>query len=153
MTTTGNTKTTIDRSTFTILFQRTFRASREDVFDAWTKPEELAQWWDPTGTRLAECDVDLRPGGAFRFANRDSAHGPPFTGVYRVIERASLLVFDAMGSVGTVRLATEGDSTQMSVSIRCASAEHLEQLVKVGVDVGTDRTLDNLVAHLAARRT
>jgi uncharacterized protein YndB with AHSA1/START domain len=148
MSTTGSTQTTIDRTTFTITFQRTFRSSREDVFDAWTQPEQLAAWWDPTGAPLAECAVDLRPGGAFKLVNRDNAHGPPFAGVYRAIERPSLLAFDAMGSVGTVRLEIDGASTKMTVSIRCASAEHLEQFVKLGVDVGTARTLDNLVAHV-----
>lgn len=149
MSTRGHAKTTIDRATFTITFHRTFRVPREDVFDAWTQPEQLAEWWDPGGARLAECAVDLRPGGAFKLVNRDSAHGPPFTGVYRVIERASLLVFDAMGALGTVRLDNAGGLTQMTVTIRCASAEHLEQFVKLGADVGTERTLDNLVAHLA----
>jgi hypothetical protein len=73
--------------------------------------------------------------------------------VYRVIERPSLLVFDAMGAVGTVRLDADdrGRGTQMTVTIRCAGPEHLEQFVKLGVADGTDRTLDNLVAHVAAK--
>ncbi|MGE0867323.1 MAG: SRPBCC domain-containing protein [Kofleriaceae bacterium] len=145
------TKTTIDRATSTITFQRTIAASLEDVFDAWTRPEELTQWWDPTGTPLAECTVDLRPGGAFKFVHRGSAHGPPFAGVYREIERPSRLVFDAMGALGTVRLEAMSGSTQMTVTIRCASADHLEQFVKLGVDAGTERTLDNLVARLSRK--
>jgi uncharacterized protein YndB with AHSA1/START domain len=151
MSTSGPTKTSIDRSTFTITFQRTFTAPREDVFDAWTQPEQIAEWWDPTGAPLSECAIDLRPGGAFKLVNRGSAHSPPFAGVYRVIERPSLLVFDALGSVGTVRLEGVRGKTKMTVTIRCASAEHLEQFVKLGVDVGTDRTLDNLVAYIAKK--
>ena len=142
-------QTSIDRNTFTITFQRTFEAPREDVFQAWTQPDQIAQWWDPTGTRLSECEIDLRPGGAFKFVNKDSAHSPPFAGVYRVIEAPSLLVFDAMGAVGTVRLEADRGNTLMTVAIRCASAEHLEHFVKVGVAAGTERTLDNLVAFMA----
>lgn len=149
MITSQQTKTTVDRATFTITFQRTFTASREDVFDAWTQPEQIAEWWDPSGAPLSECTIDLRPGGAFNFVNRDSAHGPPFAGVYRSIKRPAKLVFEALGATGTVTLERREDRTHMTVSIRCASPEHLEQLLKVGVDVGTDRTLDNLVAHLA----
>jgi hypothetical protein len=37
----------------------------------------------------------------------------------------------------------------MVVTIRCASAEHLDQLVSVGVDVNTEKTFDNLVAFVA----
>lgn len=150
--TTAQTKTTIDRATFTITFQRTFPAPREDVFDAWTKPDQLAEWWDPTGVRLAECEIDLRPGGSFKLVNRDSAHSPPFAGVYRVIERPSLLVFDAMGALGTVRIDEAKNATHMTVTIRCSSAEHLETFIKLGVDAGTDKTLDNLVAFVARFR-
>jgi uncharacterized protein YndB with AHSA1/START domain len=140
--------TTIDRTTSTITFHRTFAAQREDVFNAWTQPAQISMWWDPGGAPLSECEIDLRPGGAFKFVNRDSAHSPPFAGVYRVIEPPSLLVFDALGSVGTVKIEANGGVTHMTVTIRCASAEHLEQFVKLGVDVGTDRTLDNLVAYV-----
>ena len=148
----GNTKTTIDKDTLTIKFRREFGATCDQVFAAWTEPEHIQQWWDPTGVPLSECIVDLRPGGAFKFTNRDAAHSPPFAGVYRVVERPRQLVFEAMGAVGTVRLDTREGATHMTVSIRCASADHLEQFLKVGVDVNTDRTLDNLVKHLSAAR-
>jgi uncharacterized protein YndB with AHSA1/START domain len=147
-----HTKTTIDRSTFTITFQRTFEAPREDVFQAWTQPDQIAQWWDPTGARLRDCSIDLRPGGEFKFVNQGSGHSPPFAGVYRVIEAPSLLVFDAMGAVGTVRLEAEQGTTHMTVAIKCGSAEHLEQFVKLGIDVNTDRTFDNLVAFMANKK-
>jgi uncharacterized protein YndB with AHSA1/START domain len=147
----SKTKTTVDRTTFTITFQRAFAAPRDDVFDAWTDPEQIKRWWDPTGTPLAECTVDLRPGGAFCFTAK-SGHAPPFAGVYRLIERPAQLVFDAMGAVGTVQLESEADATRMTVSIRCASPDHLEQFLKLGVDVGTEQTLDNLVAHVAGAR-
>ncbi len=138
----------LNRDTFTITFERSLAASREQVFDAWTKPEHVTQWWDPTGTPLTECVIDLRPGGTFRFVNRGKAHAPPFEGAYRVIERPDRLVFDALGAVGTVLLESRGTGTQLTVTIRCASAEHFEQFVKLGVDANTSRTVDNLVAYL-----
>jgi uncharacterized protein YndB with AHSA1/START domain len=145
----SHTLTTIDRDSLTITFKRTLAATREQVFDAWTMPAHIKHWWDPTGTPLSECQVDLRPGGSFKFTNRDSAHSPPFSGVYRSIERPSKLVFDALGAVGTVQLDGNGSTTQMTVSIRCASAEHLEQFLKLGVQDGTAQTLDNLVTYLS----
>ena len=144
-----STSTTIDRQTFTITFERTLAAAREDVFDAWTRPDEMAEWWDPTGDRLTRCDIDLRVGGAFAFENH--GHGPPFTGVYRVIDRPSTLVFEALGSVGTVTLTESGAGTRMVVTIRCSSAAHLEQFLQFGVHTGTERTLDNLVARMRTR--
>jgi uncharacterized protein YndB with AHSA1/START domain len=150
MLTAEQTKTTIDHPTFTITFKRKLGASPAVVFDAWTQPEQISQWWDPDGVPLRECAIDLRVGGEFKLVN--TGHSPPFAGVYRVIERPSLLVFDAMGALGTVRLdAVDRGGTQMTVTIRCSGPEHLEQFVKLGVADGTDRTLDNLVAHVATK--
>ena len=58
----------IDEATHTIRFVRDLDAPPARVFAAWTEPEQLAQWWDATGEKLAACEIDLRPGGAFRFA-------------------------------------------------------------------------------------
>ena len=66
----AETEIAVDRDTHTIMLTRTFAAPREQVFEAWTRPEHVACWWDPAGTRLAECEIDLRPGGAFRFVNQ-----------------------------------------------------------------------------------
>ncbi|MEO7032604.1 MAG: SRPBCC domain-containing protein [Polyangiaceae bacterium] len=139
-------QTTIDQETFTIAFERQLPVSRVEVFDAWTKPEQIAAWWDPSGARLVTSEIDLRPGGAFRFVN--DGHGPPFSGTYAVVERPTRLVFEAMGSVGTVTLETEGNGTRMSVTIRCASKEQLEHFVKMGIASNTDRTLDNLIRYV-----
>jgi uncharacterized protein YndB with AHSA1/START domain len=152
MVSSNQTRTKIDRATFTITFDRSLAKSPEQVFDAWTKPEHVTQWWDPTGSPLSECTIDLRPGGTFRFVNRGNAHAPPFEGVYRVIERPTRLVFDALGAVGTVLIAKQGAGTRLTVTIRCASAGHLEQFVQHGVDKGTAQTLDNLVAYLQQPR-
>lgn len=140
--------TTVDQTTHTIRFERHLDAAREAVFEAWTTPDTIATWWDPTGTPLAACTVDLRVGGAFAFTMA-SQHAPPFAGTYRVIERPARLVFDALGAEGTVLLTTEDGGTRMVVLIRCASAEHLAQFIARGVQAGTEQTLDNLVASFS----
>jgi uncharacterized protein YndB with AHSA1/START domain len=142
-------QTTIDQQTFTIAFERTIPASREEVFEAWTHPEQVSEWWDPTGERLVACTIDLRPGGAFQFVNK--GHGPPFAGTYVVVESPTRLVFEALGSEGTVLLEAEGSGTRMRVTIRCASKEQLEHFVQLGIAPNTDRTLDNLVRYVGGR--
>lgn len=137
----------LDRETRTLRFRRTFRASAEEVFAAWTTPEELTAWWDPSGAPLRSCTVDLRVGGRFSFVN--AGHSPPFVGTYLVIEPPGKLVFDAMGAIGTVELTQAGEATEMVVSITSPSAEHFEQFLKFGVHEGTSKTLDNLVNRLA----
>jgi uncharacterized protein YndB with AHSA1/START domain len=141
---------TIDREQKTVSFERLLSASPEEAFDAWTRPEQIAQWWDPTGTPLVSCSIDLRPKGAFQFVT--AGHAPPFEGVYDVIDRPGRLEFHAMGAKGTVTLRRHEQGTLMSVSIQCPSTEHFEMFVKLGVQTGTARTLDNLV-ELLRRRT
>jgi uncharacterized protein YndB with AHSA1/START domain len=135
--------TVIDREKLTLTFERHIRATAEDLFDAWTRPEEIAEWWDPSGAPLTRCTIDLRPGGAFTFEN--AGHGPPFSGVYTELERPRKIAFEAMGSRGTVSLTEEGGTTRMQVTIRCASTEQLVQFMELGVATNTEKTLDNLV--------
>jgi uncharacterized protein YndB with AHSA1/START domain len=141
---------TIDRGARTIRFERSFAAPPNAVFEAWTTPDHVACWWDPDGVPLAECEIDLRPGGAFRFVSL--AHSEmPFTGVYRLISPPERLEFDAMGAAGRVMLERDGEGTLMIVEIECPSTDHFDHFLKVGVHEGTARTLDNLVAYLAPR--
>lgn len=140
----------IDPEQRTLVFQRTIDASPHEVFDAWTRPDEIAEWWDPTGTRLVECTIDLRVGGAFRFVN--AGHGPPFAGVYTAIERPTKLAFDAMGAKGSVSIEPAGARVRLEVRIVCASDEHFATFVRLGVADGTSKTLDNLAARFGAHR-
>jgi uncharacterized protein YndB with AHSA1/START domain len=146
----ADTKIVVDRDTHSIVLARMFAAPCERVFEAWTRPEHVTCWWDPAGHPLAECEIDLRPGGAFRFVNRHSSGAHEFTGVYREIAAPHYLVFEAMGAVGRVVLEQIGGNTRLTVRIECGSATKLEQYVKMGIDVGTAKTLDNLVAYVSA---
>ena len=137
----------IDHATHTIRFVRSFDAPAALVFEAWTNSEHLRCWWDAAGEPLAVCEIDLRPGGAFRFVSR--AHPErPFTGVYLEIAPPYRLVFEALHSTGRVQFSNTGDKTRMTVEIVCQSAEQLEQFIKMGVDAGTSQTLDNLVSYI-----
>ncbi len=55
-----------------LLIRRTFKASRARVFDAWTKPELMRQWFGPAGMTATEVALDLREGGAYRIVILDS---------------------------------------------------------------------------------
>jgi len=55
--------------------------------------------WPPRA--LTTCEIDLRPGGAFRFVS-DGHPDMPFTGTYREIAPPDRLVFEAIGATGRV---------------------------------------------------
>jgi uncharacterized protein YndB with AHSA1/START domain len=54
----------------TVVIDRTFDAPRELVWKAFTEPERIKQWWGPEHFDCPEAIVDLRVGGAYRFAMR-----------------------------------------------------------------------------------
>jgi uncharacterized protein YndB with AHSA1/START domain len=108
----------------TLRLERSFAASPEEVFDAWTSPEVLRRWWlaDPSW-RVPVAEVDLREGGAYRLSMEDPASGSSHTVVGRYLEvrRPLRLVYswsweDEHGDPGhastvTVEFRGEGAST------------------------------------------
>jgi uncharacterized protein YndB with AHSA1/START domain len=136
-----------DAATNTIRLRRSIAAPAAKVFAAWTTPAIVAKWWDPDGQPLRECEIDLRPGGAFRFVHEQHGDGFAFAGVYRDIAPPDRLVFDAMGAEGRIDFVEHGGRTEITVSIICPNPEHFAQFLHVGVADNTARTLDNLVAY------
>src|SRR5262249_22192566 len=138
-----------------IAITRAFDAPRTVVFDAWTKAEHVARWWDPSGAPLAVCEIDLRPNGGFRFVHQGPA-GPqhPFTGIYREIVPPERLVFSTRispsgpDSVGTLVFSEHEGRTTLTMTIARESTAGRDPLLKLRIDVGTTRTLDNLDEYL-----
>ena len=48
---------------------RIIRADRQTVFEAWTTPDSIKQWWGPPPFTCPVAEIDLRVGGAYRLAN------------------------------------------------------------------------------------
>ena len=49
------------------VFNRTFDAAREDVWNAFTQPEHLKHWWGPPGSSIEIFRHELKPGGIFHY--------------------------------------------------------------------------------------
>jgi len=135
-----------------IVIIRHFDAPRALVFEAWTKAEHVARWWDPSGLPLAVCEIDLRPNGAFRWVNRapDGGEGYSFTGIYREIEPPGKLIFASSSGPGhsTLIFTEEGRRTKLTITIECATRQEREAMLQMRVDAGTAHTLENLSAYL-----
>ena len=139
-----------------IVMRRTFRAPRELVFDAWTKPEHARRWWGCKESELTVCEIDFRVGGAWRIVIRMPGHGDhPFHGVYREIARPERLVFTecydqpAIGSpewLTTVELEAVdgGAATAMTMTMLHASIEARDGHVRSGLQDGAAETMDRL---------
>lgn len=80
---------------FTI--ERVYDTPRELVWRMWTEPEQVAQWWGPTGlhTPLQNIEIDLRPGGVFNtvmVADDDGGRFPSEMVVRQVLEPELLIL-------------------------------------------------------------
>jgi uncharacterized protein YndB with AHSA1/START domain len=78
----------------TIFIERMFDAPRELVFEAWTRPDYLLQWYAPHGCTVRFVKIDVRPGGRFH----SCIHNPSFgdcwcVGVYKEIVRPERIVY------------------------------------------------------------
>ena len=137
-----------------IVLTRIFDAPRAVVFEAWTKAEHVARWWDPSGAPLSICEIDLRPGGTFRWVNNDRGVEHPFTGTYREITAPERLVFTVRilrsrpDPVSTLVFSENGAKTKLTMTIDCDSVEDRDALLQMHIDVGTARTLENLAEYL-----
>ena len=78
-----------------VRIERTFEASAEDVFDAWTSEEVIRRWFIPQdGWQEPSAEVDLRVGGKIRVVMRDPDGEPVGAGgEYTLIERPHRLAF------------------------------------------------------------
>ncbi len=76
-----------------IVVTRDFDAPRDLVFEASTNPLHVPRWWICDAMTMPVCEINLRPGGAFRFVMRD-ADGTeyPMKGVYREVVRPERIV-------------------------------------------------------------
>ena len=77
-----------------LVVRRVIRATPERLFDAWTDPGQLAQWWGPQGIVCTQAEIDLRPGGSYRIANQlPDGSTLWINGVFESVQRPSQLVF------------------------------------------------------------
>jgi len=109
-----------------LVVTRLIDAPRPLVFKAWTDPVRIARWWGPKGFVTVDYDMDIRPGGSYRFRMR-SPEGTDHRkrGVYREIVEPERIVFTFAweqpdGRLGletliTVTLEAEGAKTRLTL--------------------------------------
>src|SRR5512144_2884178 len=90
-------RTTVERkSERELVVTRTINGPARIVFEVWTKPELLRQWWVPksAGLSLLSCEADVRVGGRYRLVFRHGASEPvAFYGRYIEVTPHSRLVW------------------------------------------------------------
>ena len=87
-------RTAVETKPRAVVLRRVFRAPPALVFDAFTKPGMLEEWWGPKGYEVPVVDIDLRVGGAYRFEMaRPGGERAVLAGEFRAIERPRKLSY------------------------------------------------------------
>jgi uncharacterized protein YndB with AHSA1/START domain len=152
-----------------LTFDRSYAAPIATVWDAWTRPEMLREWWGPENTTVTDCEVDLRVGGRI-YVVMEAGEGMgkyqgirwPLAGTFSLIEEHRRLAYDARSwtegeeETSTIEHANEltfsedGDMTVVNLRIEITEIGSGAKMAAFGMKWGYKAQLDKLEAYLAA---
>ncbi|GAC1565938.1 MAG: SRPBCC family protein [Ktedonobacteraceae bacterium] len=142
-----------------IVITREFDAPRELVFKACTDPKLIPQWWGPRYLSTEVDKMDVRPGGQWRFLNRD-AEGNEFAfhGVYHEVLAPERIIdtfeFEGLPETGHVTLETmklevlPGGRTRLTIQSVFQSVADRDGMLQTDMEVGVNDTYDRLAELL-----
>lgn len=145
-----------------VVIARVIDAPREDVFDAWTDPEQLVAWFGPKGLAIERHEIDVRAGGVWRF-DMVGANGLRYDNrmTFLRIERPHLIEVDhgsdkdddpaKFRMLVTFDEQSDGKTVLTLRQMHPTRARRGEVIAFGAVEYG-GQTLDKLAAHLAARK-
>jgi uncharacterized protein YndB with AHSA1/START domain len=146
-----------DTSDREIVLRRVLAAPRELVFAAWTDPRHVGQWYGPNGFTTTTHEMDVRPGGVWRFI----MHGPDGTDYknriqYLEVVRPQRLVFDHDDDGETdekpfrvtVAFDEREGQTELTMRMVCDSPQTRAKFIEFGAVEGGEQTLARLADYL-----
>ena len=142
-----------------LVITRTFDAPRALVFKAFTTPTLLQRWMlGPGGWTMPICEIDLRPGGSFRYVWRKGAIEMVMTGTFQEIVPPERIVHretfqeDWTGgeTLVTTTFKEASGRTTVAITVRYSSAEARAGALETGMVDGMAGTYDRLAELLAS---
>ncbi len=146
-----------------VVFERTFNAPLETVWQAWTDPVKIKDWWGPNHVSIPECLVDLRVGGRIYIVmEAGEGMGPykgtrwPMEGKYTLVEKNSKLSYEGKGWTEgqedttkidqSTDLALSGDNgkTKMTLKVSVNRLGPNAQMAIEGMQIGFNQQFDKL---------
>ena len=144
-----------------IVISRVVEAPRELVWQAWTQPEHVAQWWGPNGFTSTIQEMDVRVGGVFRMVMHGMGQDFPNVMTYLEVERPARLVYDHGNGEPddpnkfhvTVTFVEQDGKTEVTMRSLFATAEARDFVVReFGAIEGGRQHLARLSEHLSGMR-
>jgi uncharacterized protein YndB with AHSA1/START domain len=139
-----------------ISITRTLNAPIDLVWEAWTTPEHIAQWWGPNGFTNTISKMDFQPGGEWLLV----MHAPDGTdyknkSIFKEIIQHKKIVFDhvAPNFTATIEFEAQEDKTFLKWHMLFESAELFIQVVKTfKADEGLKQNVEKFQAYLDAMK-
>lgn len=137
-----------------LILSRKLNAPVELVWEVWTKPEHIANWWGPNGFTNTIHTMDVRPGGEWDLI----MHGPDGTdyknkSIFKEVVPFKKIVYEhesAPRFVATIRFEQQGEETLLTWHMLFESAEQFIQVVKTfKADEGLKQNIEKLIVYLA----
>ncbi len=167
---TGKNSSTRETSDREFLISRLIDAPRSLVFQAWVDPQHMTKWWGPGGFTNPVCEMDVRPGGAYRWTMRSpDGIDYPIKGFFLEIVEPERLVMTMDLSehpaawqdmikpdrgpnetnpsgelIQSVTLEEVGGKTRLTIRTRFESVAIRDQFLKIGMTEGWSQSLDRL---------
>jgi uncharacterized protein YndB with AHSA1/START domain len=143
-----------------LVFERTFDAPRERVWQAFTDPEIVPHWWGQKGSTTIVEMMDVRPGGKWRYVSRaPHREDVAFFGEYLEVTPPDRIrwtfMFDVdgqgpQGGPETFQFEEIDGRTKVTSIGHMGSAEILEGALATGMVGGAIETWDRLEAYLTS---
>lgn len=135
-----------------LVITRTFAAPAALVYEAMTNPEHIRRWWGAGHGEVTVCEVDLRVGGRWHFAQvTPRGEEVSFSGEYRELDRPGRIVhtevYDNIQSPAALVESTyseEGGSTTLRAVITYDSPQSVEMVLASGMESGMNDSYDAL---------
>jgi uncharacterized protein YndB with AHSA1/START domain len=143
-----------------LVLERVVDVPPEKVWAAWTQPEHLVKWFTPRPWSTVDCEVDLRPGGIFRFVMR-SPEGEDHDNVgccLEVVENERLVWTDALAPgwrpksepfmTAVIMMEPHGKGTRYTAIAIHKDEDTRAKHEEMGFHDGWSKALDQLVEHV-----
>lgn len=147
---TKGTKIVAERGKQEVIVTRIYDAPKNLLFKAHTDPGLIPQWWGPERFTTMIDKMDAKPGGQWRFVQRDNRGTYAFHGVYHEISPDRIVgTFEFEGMPGHVSLDSvtfeeAGGKTKLIEKTVFQSVEDRDGMMKEGMEEGVYASMDRL---------
>lgn len=150
---TAKTKTGKETTPNELIITRILNAPRELVWEVWTDPKHISQWWGPNGFTTTTQKMEVKEGGEWDLI----MHGPDGVDyknkhVFSTIVKPELIIFKHVNPphfTTTVTFKKYGIKTKLTMQMVFDNAAEYSLVVnKHGAKEGQKQTIDRLKTYL-----